>query len=509
MNPTHASANLAWRSRLFLAVVAVVPGLLAGCAAVGPDYRAPEPLLPAAWQAALPHDGQAQQLARWWQQFDDPLLLQLQAAAQSTHPVVLKALAAIDEARAALLSRDAEALPQLNAGTAVQRSGEARQTLPQENSSLRLAADASWEIDLFGAVRRTSEAVSARLDARHAEWDDARTSLAAEVASRYVSYRACQQLDQQWQADVASRKNSAASLQQAQSAGLRAAAEVDLALAGLAETRNQQRAQASECLLLIKSLVVLSGWDETTLQAALHPVGADVVLPRPQQFHVTELPAIWVSQRPDLVAVERQLAASLAEVGVAQARRYPRLSLLGNLTASHSLVGGAHAQPWSFGPSLSLPWLDGGRREAELDAARARHAAALAAYRLAVRNAVREVEEALVRLDAARQRSDDVATAAAAYARFFASTEQQWQHGLVSLLSLEEARRSAQQAQRNQISLAREHVLQWIALYKALGGGWAPGSPGLAADPDATTIPSPTPSTHSTPPTSLTSRSLP
>ncbi|MBQ1766219.1 MAG: TolC family protein, partial [Aquincola sp.] len=129
---------------------------------------------------------------------------------------------------------------------------------------------------------------------------------------------------------------------------------------------------------------------------------------------------------------------------------------------------------WSFGPGLLAPLIDGGRRSAAVEAAQARYEEAVAGWRAQVLSAAREVEEALVRLQAAQQREEDARRASAGYAEFLAAAQTQFQVGTGSLLDLEQARRNALVADASLVQVRRERVAAWLALYKAVGGGWQP-----------------------------------
>lgn len=471
-------------------------GLLGGCSAlpaVGPDYRAPiaATLLPdSQWQAALPHEGQDARLIDWWRSFDDPVLLALLTRAEADSPNLAEAVARIDEARAALGGTDAPHWPALTAGGHVTRNNGSAE-LPQPVMTTHgIRLDARWEIDLFGHVRRANEAASARLDSQQQRWHAARVTLAAEVASQYVNYHVCRQTQRTLQADLQSRRATARIVSEAATAGLSAPAEARLAHASAAAAADAAAAQEAACVLLQKSLVTLTGLDHEALRALLDQAPAQ--LPQPRTFRVASLPLAWLAQRPDLAASERQLAAASADIGVATAHRYPRLALVGNLTRdkSHPDDGPALlARPWFFGPSLSLPLFDGGALAANQQAAQARYAQALARYRQAVRAAVEEVETALVLLDAAATRSDEAHIAAEGYRAHFAANEQHWRAGGISLLTLEESRRLSSQAERQEIARQQERVLHWIALYKALGGGWQADRPPPA--PIAESAPAP------------------
>jgi outer membrane protein TolC len=196
------------------------------------------------------------------------------------------------------------------------------------------------------------------------------------------------------------------------------------------------------------------------------------------------VPAQLLAQRPDVQRAEREVAAASDDVGSAQAQRYPRLSLAGSIAAGAVRSGGVTTdlQTWSIGPlALSLPLFDGGRRTANVEAANARYAEAVAQYAARVRQGVREVEEALVTLDSARRRGDDARVAADGYRASLAATDARYRSGLASLVELEESRRTALAAQTALVGLERERLTAWVALYRALGGGWsAPPAPSVA-----------------------------
>ena len=185
-----------------------------------------------------------------------------------------------------------------------------------------------------------------------------------------------------------------------------------------------------------------------------------------------------LAQRPDLAAVERELAAASAEIGVAEANRYPRLTLTGSIGRQYFRFLGLTSvgNSWGFGPGLSLPIFDAGRRTAQVEAARARFEELAATYRQRARIAVREVEEALVRLDSAERREADASAAVTDFEAFLAAAETRWKVGVGNLIELEEARRQALNAKALLVQIRRERLAQWISLYKAVGGGWTGAS---------------------------------
>lgn len=417
-------------------------------------------------------------MARWWERFGDPTLVTLIQAAETDSPTLARAWANIENARANLGSAESAAGPALDASGSVTRSRQqwlGAQTLTQTSRSAGL--DAAWELDLFGKVRRNAEAARARLDARVEDWHEARVSLAAEVADTYVRYRACQLLAQTYEQQAASMSQTATATRLAVEAGLRAPADGALARASLADTQSSLRAQRVQCSLLLKSLVNLTGTPEPSLRALVERSPA--MLPSPERFQITAVPAQTLRQRPDIASLESEVAAASAEIGAARADLYPSLSLGGSIALSASNLASG-VTTWAFGPALSIPLFDSGRRQAAVASAQARYQSAVAQWRQGVRGAVQEVEQALVNLDGAASRATLTAQAAQDYRTYLAATDVSWRAGSVSLLTLEEARRSALAAELQSTEQLRNQILYWIALYKALGGGWDPGQSAMA-----------------------------
>ena len=457
---------------LSLVVAIGVLLLLAGCA-VGPDYRRPEPDAAPGWFARLPHHGETTMLNQWWSQFDDPTLTELVAAAEHDSPDLDQAVARIAQSRAGAVAADSALLPSLAFAGSGQRSQSPLSTPPRQ--TLRQASlDASWELDLFGGQRRGQEAARARTENAQAQWHDARVSLAAEVAQEYTGLRACEALVRLAAADLQSRRESERMAGLMVAAGMQSVADGALATAGAADAATRAEAQRAECEVSIKSLVALTGIAEPVLRDKL--AVAHAKLPEPPVFTLQQLPAEILLQRPDMVAVERSLAAASAEIGVAEAARYPKLTLLGSIGFQSARADGTtvDGRSWSIGPSLSLPIFNAGRLAADVDAARARYDEAAAAYRGKARQVVKEVEQALVRLDSTASRENDARRAVDNYDKALRSAESRWQVGSASQLELEEVRRMALSSHMQYVGIQRERVGSWINLYRAVGGGWRP-----------------------------------
>jgi len=424
-------------------------------------------------------------LVDWWRRFDDPAVAELIDLAEVGSPTLAKAAARINGARAALASSNADAWPSLNGSGSASRAKSTvslgNTTITNLSTARSAGLDASWEIDLFGRIRSARESSQAQLEARVDDWHDARVSLAAEVADNYVQYRACRQLYRAYQQSAASYAQTAATTRAAVDAGMSAASDGFLAEASTASATATATQQNVMCEELVKSLVALTGADEPTLRGIIDRPNAPA-LPEPDAFRVESVPADLVRQRPDLASSERGLAATYADIGQARAERFPSLSLSGSATISATNLAGP-ASGWSFGPSLSVPLFDAGKRKAAVDSAQASFDAQLATYRSAVITAIKEVEVAMVDLDGAARRSADSQRATEQFRLYERATEANWHAGLETLLTLEQARRSLTSAEITQIELQRDRVRSWIALYKALGGGWQSAQSASSSSP--------------------------
>jgi multidrug efflux system outer membrane protein len=460
--------------RLRLALVAGALAL-AGCAMPRPPSAATS-VTPARWHAPLPHQGRVADLQRWWLQMQDPLLVDLIDAAQSVSPTLASARSRIAQARATRVAAGAAQLPTLDAQSAASR-GNNQPPAPLA-SSAQVGLQSRWEIDLFGGLAAQAEAAEERLDSAGAGWHAARVALAAETANAYIGLRTCQRQLQVAGNDARSRSETARLADLSTQAGFMAPASAALARASAAEASARLAQQRAQCDTELKALVALSAVAEPTLRQRL--ATAWTPPPAGEWFTVAAVPAQVLAQRPDVYQAEREVAAASAEVGAARAERFPRLSLSGAIAAGAVRTGGntVDAQTWSIGPlALTLPLFDAGRRAAGVDAAQARYEEAVALYHARVRDAVREVEQALVALDSARARGEDAVIATEGYRVSFVATEARYRAGLASLVELEDARRTSLAAETALVNLQRERLAAWVALYRAAGGGWNPAEP--------------------------------
>ena len=448
---------------------AAVPLLLGACALAPPPAEVAAPL-PPAWHAPLAHNGNVADLANWWASHGDPLLVELVNASQQASPTISAAAARIASAQAQRTSAGAALLPSLDGFASVNRASQ-QSAMPGGTTS-QLGVQTAWEIDVFGARRASRNAASERLLGAGAQWHDARVAVAAETANQYYSLRACEELLKVADQDAVSRRDSARLTSLAAEAGFQAPANAALARASAADASNRATQQRAQCDIEVKALVALTALAEPELRnklAASRPA-------EPAAIAIAALPAQVLAQRPDVYAAERDVAAASFEVGSAQAKRYPRLSLQGMVGAANFRSGGENTQltAWTIGPlALTVPIFDAGTRRANVDAARANYDDAVVRYQATARQAVREVEEALVRLHSTAARSGDAQAALDGYRAAFVAAEDRYKGGFGSLLDLEDARRTRLAAENAVIALQRERNAAWIALYRAAGGGWS------------------------------------
>jgi multidrug efflux system outer membrane protein len=473
-------------ARLPVVAALAAAALLAACA-TPPDRSGVErahAALPAAWNAPLPHEGSRALLARWWESFDDPQVARLVAAADAASPTVADAAARIETARAARAAAGAALLPALDGGLQASR-GRQDLTFPAY-TQVGATLSASWEADVFGRNRAGRAAAEERLVAAEARWHDARVAVAAETATTYVQLRSCEARLAQARLDSASRGETARLTGLATDAGFESRANAALTRAGAAQARTLVAQQAQACSELLKALVALTAIAEPALRIDLAPAAARV--PQPGAVAVEAVPAAALAQRPDVLAAGREVEASAADVAQADAERLPRIALAGTVGRARTEAAGfaVTGTVWSIGPlSVSLPIFDAGARRAQSVAARARYDAAVAAYAGTLRGAVREVEDALVALQTAIDREADAQTAATDFEASVRAVDARYRSGLGSLFDLEDARRNALAAQNVLIDLRRDRSAAWIALYRALGGGWAATAASAPAAPSA------------------------
>jgi multidrug efflux system outer membrane protein len=460
--------------RLRLLASACLSACFAACS-LQPSIPTAEPAaIPDHWQAPLPHNGSLSALKTWWAQLDDRLLVELIDSAQRVSPTIAAAATRIAQAESTLTDAQASLLPELHGVANATRSSAQPPVIPN-NTTLDAGLRASWEIDLFGAHRADRAAGRAHVAGAQVAWHDARVTVAADVANLYYSVRACTALVTILRADTASSAETARLVALAAEAGFESSATAAQARAATATSSQRVTQQQAQCDLDVKALVALSAMSEPTLRARL--AQTSTVLIPDRAVALASVPADMLAQRPDVVAAEREQIAASFEVGGADAVRYPRLTLNGAIGRSRFSGGGLKTtlDTWSVGPlTLIVPLFDGGSSDANLHLAKVRYAETSNRYRATVRDAVREVEQALVNLASSDAQRIDADTALQGYRVAYDSVVSRQQAGLASDLDVEAARRVRLAAETTQLTLQQQRMAAWIALYRALGGGWTP-----------------------------------
>jgi NodT family efflux transporter outer membrane factor (OMF) lipoprotein len=459
--------------------------VLSGCA-VGPDYEAPEVPVPDAWQSAAVEGlstGTAT-LQTWWSALDDPILEGLVQRAQESNLTLQEATARVQEARAILGLARAGRVPDFAVGGSTQRfkgsdNSQLGQIAPnglQTTNLFDLGVGASWEVDLFGRVRRSVEAADATFEASIEDYRDVLVSLFAEVARSYIDLRTTQTRLKYAEQNIEAQRASFSLTQVMFKEGATAALDVAQAESNL---RNSEAAIPQLHIAFnfaVNRLAVLLGETPGSLTAEL--VNSKPI-PSPPEDVAAGIPADLLRQRADVRRAERLLASQTARIGVATAELYPRFSLTGffgfQSTDFDSMFDSA-SQTW--GVSLPFRWLifDGGRVRSFIDIEEARAEQQLARYELTLLVAYEEVENALVAYALEQYSTRSFRQAADASRKAVNLVELQYKSGLTDFQNFLDMQRVLFR-QEDQLAVSEGQVMQnLISLYTALGGGWDPDS---------------------------------
>jgi len=472
---------------------------LSGCAAVGPDYSRTEPPVPAQF-AALDRGGFRGEpppgafLEAWWRSFDDPLLDALMERLVCRNLDLRIASARLMQARAQAGVASSAFLPE--GGLA----GEYRRIRRDEASVLGAAAtaaggreqdfwlagfDASWEIDVFGSVRRQVEAADADLAASGEALRDALISLRGELARNYFELRGLQLRIEIARQEVRIRRENVDITGARAKAGL--ASELDYARAQGELAGAEARIPALERSLqaAVFRIGVLLGQEPAGLEPELRAAGG---LPAPPPNLPVGLPSELLRRRPDIRKAERELAAATARIGVSTAELFPRFSLTGSFgyqAAESRTMFRDESNFWAVGPALRWPILNFRRILSQIDVSKAVREEALARYERSVLIALEEVENALVAISREKRRSESLAEAVRANDLAVQLAMDRYLAGVQGYLAVTDAQ-AALYAAEDQLAQSRQAQSQaLVALYKALGGGWQeePSSPAKGSAP--------------------------
>lgn len=452
----------------------------AGCFLVGPDYEPPSIAAPTEWRRNLrggvnAAEPGAEALAKWWTSLGDADLSSLMERAALGNLDLKRAQARVREARARRGIAAAGLFPSLNLGGSSTVSRSSEDTGSGERRELyRTGFDASWELDVFGGVRRSIEAAQGDLEASAADYQDVLVSLFAEVALNYVEART---LQAQLQVAEENLKAQAETLQLTEwrfAAGLVSSLDVEQAKTNLESTRSQLPKLRSNIDAAKNRLAVLLGVFPGTLEtrfAARRPI------PEAPLEVAIGVPAEVLRRRPDIRRAERQLAAQTARVGVATADLYPKFSLPGSigleaLAANHLFSAGNQA--WSLVASFTWTVFKGGAIRQNIEVQNALQEQALSQYESAILTALEEVENSLIAYAEEQDRRDTLAEATQAARRAAELARDQYASGLIDFQAVLDSERSVLSFQDQLAQSKGEVASNVIRLYKALGGGWTP-----------------------------------
>jgi len=458
--------------------------LMVGCS-VGPDYQAPKSVMPQAWLegANVEIDAQPAELARWWGEFNDPLLDSLIERAAKSNLDIALAEARVREARALLGVTSAGAWPTVNVSESYERirtsesAFAAGSLAPQGGGNLELnlfrtGFDSNWEIDLFGATRRRVEAAQAGVDTAVEDRRAVLVTLLGDVAKNYIDLRGFQRRLAVAQATLQAQQETARLTKIRFDAGL--ANDLDATQAeGLSQqTAAQVPALESALKQTAYRLDLLLGRQPGALANELT---LDAPIPAlPPTAHVG-LPAELLRRRPDIRRAERQLAAATAEVGAATADLYPQLSLTGTfglLSVSASDWFTERSRFWSIGPTISWPIFDAGKIRANIEVRNAQQEQALRNYEKSVLTALGDVESALVNYAKEQSRYRSLLDATVANRRAVQLANDLYRQGLVAFLNVLDAERTLYVTENDLAQSEANMASNLVVLYKALGGGW-------------------------------------
>jgi multidrug efflux system outer membrane protein len=473
------------KSAAALAAALTVPALLSACGTVGKDFVAPTSIDTPAFRhaAAEPADRAARLPAAWWTVFGDKELDQLEQRALRDNPNVRAAAQRLVQAQAQLGVTRASQLPTVGVSAGVSNSRTSAET-PMgvtfggrsiKGNEFSVGANFSYELDLWGRVRRAVEAADAQALAAQDDRDGVMLMLSGQVATTYWQLRG---LD----ADIAILNDALATRRESQqliearfNAGL--SNELDVSRTRIERANAEADIQEAQRQrnTLEHALAVLVGASPS--EPVVAPA-AGTALPQPPAIPVG-LPASLLGQRPDLAASVATLKAFNAQVGVAEGAYYPSLSLTGNFGyASETLsnLAKGSARQFSFGPlALSLPVFEGGRIEANVKLAKARYDEAVANHEGRLLTALREVEDALSDVQQRQKQGDVQVQAQQAAVRAVQVAQARFDRGVSTYLDVTDAQRSALAADRAAAQIRTQRLLAAVSVARALGGGWQQG----------------------------------
>jgi outer membrane protein, multidrug efflux system len=460
------------KNRSFLTIL--LPALLTGGCAVGPDFKLPPPNVPAAWigvtnTAAAATTSAPADLTAWWKKFNDPMLVSLINEALRTNLTLQLAQSRLLQARATRGIVAGPFWPSATANAAYSRSATA--TAPATNSYLA-GVDATWELDFFGGTRRNIESANANIQAARDNIHDTQVTVCAEIALDYIQLRGFQEQIAIADDNLKSEEYTAGLTRKRLAAGFVSALDVANAEAEVATTASAIPVLETSARQTIYALSILLARPPGDLVDQLSQSGPVPLTPPDVPVG---LPSDLLKRRPDIREAEAQWHAANAQIGVAKADLFPQFSLTGSINYQSDLVRTLYASSsriWAAGPSVSWPIFQGGAIAANVRLQKELTDQASITYRQTVLQALEDVENALVAFAREWEHRKALNEAVVQYRRAVDLSMQLYTQGNTDFLNVLDAERSLYTSE-TALSQSKESIsTDLVALYKALGGGW-------------------------------------
>lgn len=457
-----------------LLLALVLTALISACS-VGPDYVKPTAEVPAEykesgpWKVAEPRDSVPR--GAWWQVFNDPLLNGLEEQVAVSNQNLIAAEANFRQAQALVQAARSGYFPQVGAGASVNRSGSGKSSSTSGGSGTNflLNASASWELDLWGRVRRSVEASKAGAQASAADLESLRLSTQSQLALDYFLLRTVDARKQLLESSVTSFEKFLELTRNRYTAGIVSQSDVLQAETQLRSTQAQSIDLGVQRAQLEHAIALLIGKPPAQFSLAVAPL--DSIPPRIPLSQPSEL----LERRPDIAAAERRVAEANAQIGVAKVAYFPAITLsatAGFAASSFSNWLSWPSRVWSMGVGLTETIFDGGLRGAQVDEARATYDATVAGYRQAVLTGFQEVEDNLAALRILEEESRVQDQALKAAQQSLNITTNQYTSGIVSYLNVIIAQTTYLSSEQNSIDILGRRMSASVQLIKAMGGGW-------------------------------------
>ena len=470
----------------------LVASLSTGCA-VGPDYVRPDMPLPGRFQGQTAVDHRlakaSADLATWWTGFGDPQLTRLVMLALEQNLDLAQASARVRQARAGLGAANAALLPSGNISGQAARAYQSNEAqlgrvlnavvpdYDRWNGAYEANLEVSWEINVFGGLRRGRQAALAEYQASGAGAAATRLAVAAQTADTYITIRGLQARLDIVRRRVQTQQELLSTINLLYGKGLAAELQVRQAEGALAQVQASIPVLETGLEAAMNALDVMLGSLPGTHRAELTEVSD---IPAAPQITATGSPGELLRRRPDLIVAERRLAASNARIGAAIAEYYPKLSLTGLIGSATSISSG---NLFTSGASqsagvLGLRWrlFDFGRINAQIELAKGQEAEMLAAYRLAALHATEDIENAFSALVKREEQTAVLTQGVDSLGRARAASFAAYQKGVVSLIEVLQADENLLRASDARVQAKTESAHAAVAAFRALGGGWQPSN---------------------------------